>query len=225
MLPGGEIMLGLPASTELNKKQGRNIPKTKFFSNIDLTGAQERLFVDELSSIKWMNKISPATMNLTISNGILELEVFYLKLKGMNVSERLLKIIDSAIVHPIIYVLDNENTSKIMISYKESSDSGKVNVKTYYSTEWVKDLPSLDFNALTTGELYQSLISQISDSRIITPNSEVSLAESVSLDIDRQKALAEIEKLEQKIKRTNQPNKKIELVHQLRELKETWGVD
>ena len=46
MLPGGEIMLGLPASTELNKKQGRNIPKTKFFSNIDLTGAQERLFVD-----------------------------------------------------------------------------------------------------------------------------------------------------------------------------------
>lgn len=218
-------MLGLPASTELNKKQGRNIPKTKFFSNIDLTGTQERLFVDELSSIKWMNKISPTTMNLTVSSGIIELEVFYLKLKGMNVSERLLKIIDSAIIHPIVYVLDNEATLKLMISYKEPTDSGKVTVKAYYSTEWIKELPLLDFSALTTGELYQSLISQISGNRVITPNSEVSLAESVSLDIDRQKALSEIAKLEQKIKRTSQPNKKIELVHQLRELKEKWGVN
>ena len=164
-------------------------------------------------------------MNLPESDGILEIEVFYILLKGADASERLLRMMDSAIVHPILFVLDDGVRKKVSISYKEASESGKVSVKSYYSTDWSKEAPLLDFSALSLGELYHSLISQVSGNRIASRDQGADLSESVDLDIERQAALAEIEGLKRKIKRTSQPNKKMELVHRLKALKNRWDID
>lgn len=218
-------MLGLPKRTELNNGEGKKIPKEKFYSKLSLTSSQERMFIDTISSIRWMNKISPESMNLSTSDDIQEIEVFEIILKSDNIEEKLLKIIDEAIIHPILFVVKSDSKEKLFISFKENNAAGKTIVKKYYSTEWCTiDQNSLDFSSLSLGELYKNLILQISDEHFVTDaNSDLPII--VARDVEYQKALKDIEVLENKLKKTVQPNKKLDLVHSIRELKNKWGVN
>ncbi len=218
-------MQGLPQRTELNNGAGKKISKEKFYSKLDLTGTQERLFIDQISSMRWMNKISSESMNLTVSDDIQEIEIFEIVLKGDDVDEKLLKIIDEAIIHPIVFVIRNDSKERLFIAYKETGESGKTNVIQYYSTEWSESGSSaLDVSAINTGEIYKSLITQISNGRVVSVD-ETELSDLVADDMEFQKALKDIEKLKSRIKKTDQPNKKLELVHELRGLKKKWGVE
>ena len=53
-------MLGLPKSTEFNKR----IPKQKFYENITVTPAMKKAFVEQIRIIYWRNKIAATTLNL-----------------------------------------------------------------------------------------------------------------------------------------------------------------
>lgn len=53
-------MLGLPKSTEFNKR----LPKQKFYENLTITPALKKNFVDDIRMIYWCNKIAASTMNL-----------------------------------------------------------------------------------------------------------------------------------------------------------------
>lgn len=53
-------MLGLPKSTEFNKR----IPKQKFYDNLTVSPTLKRIFVDQIRIIYWANKIAPSTLNL-----------------------------------------------------------------------------------------------------------------------------------------------------------------
>ena len=53
-------MLGLPKSTEFNKR----IPKQKFYENIAVTPAMKKAFVEQIRIIYWCNKIAATTLNL-----------------------------------------------------------------------------------------------------------------------------------------------------------------
>lgn len=51
-------MLGLPKSTEFNKR----IPKQKFYENIAVTPAMKKAFVEQIRIIYWRNKIAATTL-------------------------------------------------------------------------------------------------------------------------------------------------------------------
>ena len=53
-------MLGLPKTTEFNKR----IPKQKFYDNLTVTPALKKVFVDQIKTIYWRNKIAASTTNL-----------------------------------------------------------------------------------------------------------------------------------------------------------------
>lgn len=53
-------MLGLPKSTEFNKR----LPKQKFYENLTITPALKKSFTDDIRMIYWRNKIAASTMNL-----------------------------------------------------------------------------------------------------------------------------------------------------------------
>ncbi len=53
-------MLGLPKSTEFNKR----IPKKKFYEQLEVTPEIKRVFVDQIKNIIWRNKIAPSTVNI-----------------------------------------------------------------------------------------------------------------------------------------------------------------
>lgn len=219
-------MLGLPERTELNNGSGKRIPKEKFYSQVNLTGLQERLFIDQIQSIKWTNKISPESMNLSVSDNIAEIEVFEIIIKGNLIDERVLKIIDGIIAHPIIFVVRNQSQECLYMAFKQTDYFGKVSIKQYYSTKWYPNNEFLlNFSGLSTGELYKNIIVQISEGRLKKQAVDIDLYNLVEEDLEYQKALKEIKKFETNIKKTSQPNKKLNLVRMLRDLKNKWGVE
>lgn len=71
-------MLNLPASTAFNKR----IPKQKFYENMTITPALKNIFVNQVKTIYWRNKIAATTTNLAPGKSVIELEVFELQLTG-----------------------------------------------------------------------------------------------------------------------------------------------
>lgn len=71
-------MLGLPKSTEFNKR----IPKQKFYENIAVTPAMKKAFVEQIKIIYWRNKIATTTLNLAAGEQVTEIEVFEVRLSA-----------------------------------------------------------------------------------------------------------------------------------------------
>ena len=63
-------MLGLPQSTEFNKR----IPKQKFYEHITVSPALKKSFVDQIRMIYWRNKVAATTVNLAPGTIVDEVE-------------------------------------------------------------------------------------------------------------------------------------------------------
>ena len=80
-------MLGLPKSTEFNKR----IPKQKFYENIAVTPAMKKAFVEQIRIIYWRNKIAATTLNLAAGEQVTEIEVFEVRLSAPELDESVLR--------------------------------------------------------------------------------------------------------------------------------------
>lgn len=69
-------MLGLPQSTEFNKR----IPKQKFYENLTVSPAIKKAFAEQIKIIYWRNKIATTTVNLSAGEQVTEIEVFEIRL-------------------------------------------------------------------------------------------------------------------------------------------------
>ena len=76
-------MLGLPKTTEFNKR----IPKQKFYENLTVTPTMKRVFVEQIRTIYWRNKIAATTINLAAGETVTEVEVFEVKLNASPLDE------------------------------------------------------------------------------------------------------------------------------------------
>ena len=79
-------MLGLPKSTEFNKR----IPKQKFYENIAVTPAIKKAFVEQIRIIYWRNKIAATTLNLAVGEQVTEIEVIEIKLASLQINVTML---------------------------------------------------------------------------------------------------------------------------------------
>ena len=102
-------MLGLPETTEFN----RRIPKQKFYENLDVSPALKRIFIDQVKTIYWKNKIATSTMNLKEGSKVTEIEVVEIKLNNAELSEQLLRQIDKEIPYHILFLLSKEGMDRI----------------------------------------------------------------------------------------------------------------
>lgn len=78
-------MLGLPKSTEFNKR----LPKQKFYENLTITPALKKRVIDDIRIIYWRNKIAASTMNLAAGQMVTEIEVFEIRWNTQTVNEAL----------------------------------------------------------------------------------------------------------------------------------------
>ena len=95
-------MLGLPQSTEFNKR----IPKQKFYEHITVSSALKKSFVDQIRMIYWRNKVAATTVNLAPGTIVDEVEVFEIKLNSASLDEAVLRQIDREISYHIIFLLE-----------------------------------------------------------------------------------------------------------------------
>jgi len=147
----------LPASTAVK----RFVPKEKFYTKTTINNKLRQLFTDEIEKITWSNKISPETLN--ISDGeYRELQVFEISLKTGDISNLLLKHIDTFIPYPILFVLKKPGAIKAAVSFKESNmkNENLMRVDSYYDTGWKQSL-QLELKGRSVDEIYKNYLYQI----------------------------------------------------------------
>lgn len=147
----------LPTSTKVN----RFVPKEKFYSKTSINTKIRQLFTDEIERITWVNKLSPETLNISAGE-YKELQVFDVTLKSGEISNSLLKHIDTFIPYPILFILRKPGAMKAAISFKESNAKSEdlMKVDTYYDTGWRQSL-ELELKGRSVDEIYKNYLYQI----------------------------------------------------------------
>lgn len=209
---------------------GRVVPKTRIYA----TGKPGRLVRDKIAQqvarIVWQYKLAPETLNLKASRAVPEIQVFTLALKLGGVTEELpddiLRCIDRAIGFPLVFELTARQEDgaardqvRVAASLKRPSEAeaGKWVIGEYFATDWLPaDTPRTPLPvSLNLARFYEEMLRQL----VPLPARE---DESIEALVERQRQLAtkqrEYRKLETRLQREQQFNRKIELNHQLRDL-------
>lgn len=214
-------MLGLPKSTEFNKR----IPKQKFYENLSVTPALKRVFIEQIKVIYWRNKVAATTMNLAAGDTVTEVEVFEVKLAAPQLDLSVLRQIDKEIPYHIIFLLEYDGKYQAWTAYKETAASGNnaFKVGTYYHTEWLPEaeLP-LKVDGLNTDKVYENFVRQIAGDALKADNNET-LKELVEQDAKRKQLEKKISVLQAKVKKEKQLNKQVQLNAELKKLKKELG--
>ena len=210
-------MLGLPVSTEFNKR----IPKQKFYENLTITPALKKRVIDDIRIIYWRNKIAATTLNLAAGEQVTEIEVFEMRLSAPELDESVLRQIDREIPYHILFLLEYEGKYRAVIGYKEAA-TGKTAFKVdrYYSTDWLDedDLP-VHLDGLSLDAVYENFVRQIAG-EVLADKNGTTLKESVEQQKQREQIEKQIATLEAKIRKEKQPKKKFELVQKLSAMKD-----
>lgn len=212
-------MIGLPKSTELN----RRIPKQKFYENISVSPMLKRVFIDRIKVIYWRNKVTATTMNLAAGETVTELEVFEVKLNGQQLDESVLRQIDKEIPYHILFLLEYDGKYQAWTAYKEAAAFGSnaFKVGTYYHTDWLPEteLP-LKVEGLSVDKVYENFVRQIAGDALRSEEGKTeSLKKSVERDNRRQELEKQIAALQTKVRKEKQLNKQVQLNAELKKLK------
>ncbi len=210
-------MLGLPRSTEFNKR----IPKQKFYENLSVTPAIKAAFTEQIKIIYWRNKLAATTLNLAPSEQVTEIEVFEVRLNAPDLDENVLRLIDREIPYHILFLLEYGGKYQAAVGYKEAAGSGKAAFKVdrYYRTAWLpeEELP-LHLEGLTIDAVYENFVRQIAGDSLSTGES-TTLKESVEQQKQREQIEKQIAALEAKMKKEKQLNRKMELKAEIKRLR------
>ena len=209
-------MLGLPVSTEFNKR----IPKQKFYENIAVTPAMKKAFVEQIRIIYWRNKIATTTLNLAAGEQVMEIEVFEVRLSAPELDESVLRQIDREIPYHILFLLEYEGKYRAVIGYKEAAvRKTAFKVDRYYSTDWMDedDLP-VHLEGLTLDAVYENFVRQIAGD-VLGAGESTSLKDSVEQQKQREQLEKQIVALEAKIRKEKQLNRRMEMNTELKKLR------
>ena len=212
-------MITFPEHTRV----GRIVAKEHFYTNIDT--ATKNLFQNEISRIVWDYKLSPDTINLPAKKWP-EIEIFRVTLKNHELPTKVLKVIDSAIPYPILFLVEKDTAEKAMICYKEQNQKNEntAKVDTYFKTEWNDPrLENIKIDGLDIDTVFSNFLRQVAGERFTSTkkaNPSTSIKDDVKAIKEREKILKQIEALDRKIKAEPSIGKKQELAEQRYKLKQ-----
>ncbi len=210
-------MLVLPKSTEYNKR----IPKQKFYENLSITPAVKRIFVENIRTIYWRNKIAPTTVNLAAGSTVAEIEVIEIRLNTPEFDEAVLRQIDKEIPYHILFLLEQNKQYQAWIGYKEATTGANAfKVSGYYHTDWMPmaDLP-LALEGLTLDAVYENFVRQLAGDALEAGAEDETLQESVQRSERKAQLEKQIVALQAKIRKEKQLNKQMQMNTDLKHLK------
>ena len=200
-------------------KVGRVLPKSKIYQHGRVSTALRERFVRQVEQITWQYKLAPETINLPARAGIEEIEVFDLALKTETVDEDVLRAIDRAIPLPIVFQLQHGQRTRMAAAYKRPSaaETGKWVIDGYFASAWqpaAAERRALPI-ALDLHNLYDQLL------RSLLPQA-ARPGESLPEQVERLTRLRilqnEYSKLEARLHREKQFNRKVALNAELRKI-------
>ncbi len=192
----------LPATTVVN----RVIPKNSF--DKFTTAKQKKSFADLIDKIRWANKLSRETINLS-GREFSEIQIFEITLKKKDSIADLLNIIDRSIPYPIIFIIVYEHKITLSASFKHPhpTNENSAVIDWTFSSDWRKEIGyqlnlqrSLDF-------IWIDFCKQISG-RV---SEKLTLTELIAKERKTKELQTTIASLQAAIKTSRQFNKKVEL--------------
>ncbi|MGZ8159983.1 MAG: DUF4391 domain-containing protein [Methylobacter sp.] len=199
---------------------GRVLPKSKLYEHASPSPALKALFVEQVEQIVWQYKLAPETINLPAKPAVPEIQIFDITLKTPELDHDVLRCIDKAIPYPIIFQLYHDKRIQPIATYKRpnEADSSKWVIDGYFAGEW----QSLDTSrqplpvALDMQGLYEQLLRKL---LFLPPRDQETLKHQLERLNQWHSKQNEYQKLQARLNKEKQFNRKIEINTQLRQLK------
>lgn len=201
-------------------KFGRILPKNKIYEHASPSPALKALFVEQVEQIVWQYKLAPETINLPAKPAVPEIQIFDITLKTPELDHDVLRCIDKAIPFPIIFQLYHGNRIQPIATYKRpnEADSSKWVIDGYFAGEWQSlDMPRQPLPvALDMQGLYEQLLRKLLS---LPPRDQETLKHQVERLNQWRSKQNEYQKLQARLNKEKQFNRKIEINAKLRCLK------
>ena len=196
---------------------GRVVPKSKIYEHADAKTALKDRFVAEVDQINWAYKLAPETLKLDAAKHVTEIQVFVIRLRDGRISEDVLRSIDRAIPFPLIFELTHTDKRRTGAAFKRRSEADKSKwvISDYFWSDWVAE--SAERVALPVSLNLAALYD-----KLITALMPVSAKENedVQARVDRVAAVRakehEVAKIQAKLAKEKQFNRKVEINKALR---------
>lgn len=163
---------------------GRIIAKENFYNKTNY--ATKLLFQNEIARIIWEYKLAPETINLAAKTWP-EIEVFRIELKNHEIPLNVLKVIDSNIPYPILFIITKNNIEKAIIGYKEQTvkNENSAKVDTYFEADWNDPrLSEIKIKGLDVDTVYSNFIRQVAGDRLAGNNFDISNTVGTSNNVE-----------------------------------------
>lgn len=200
----------------------RVVPKTMFYKFMEVNPRMKTRFVNDVVSITWLYKLSAATMNVTDSAEMKEIEVFVAQLKQPDCPPDLFSFIDQNMPHHIVFILLHGDNAMLLINYKQwvaspngspphqgGGREGVFRITQSFTSPWVS-IPelSLSVDGQSLPRIYDNFVAQVSG---IGEHKAGNLAEIVELKKKIAAAEAELKTLQAKVRKEPQFNVQMEM--------------
>ena len=176
-------------------KVGRIVAKENFYDKTDT--ATKNLFQSEIARITWEYKLAPETINIPAKKWS-EIQVFRIDLKNSEVPIKALKVIDSAIPYPILFLIGKGSVEKAVICYKEQNqkDENSAKVDAYFETEWNDErLKNIKIDGLNIDTVFSNFVRQIAGDKLSTTKTDSTEApKNIKDDVEAMKEREKIQK-------------------------------
>ena len=203
---------------------GRVLPKNKIYEHSGANTRLKDLFVEQVEQIVWRYKLAPETINLPAKPGVPEIQVFAIQLKTSELHRDVLRCIDGAVQFPIIFELTQsqgaEARTQVVAAYKRPSEVGATNwvCSDYFESGW---MPATSERAplplaLDLGGLYELLLHRLVP---IAPRTQEPLRDFVARTEAVMAKAKDVAKVEARLAKEKQFNRKVEINATLRQLK------
>lgn len=205
----------------------RTVSKTQIYEWRRPKAALRRSFVAQVAQISWRYKLAPETVNLPEVEGAREIQIFEVRLKKDSLGAQVLGCIDDAVPFPVVFELQRWEgdcaQTKVIAAYKRKQkfDDEKMSRSDYFETDWIpagaprSPMP----RAEDMGDLYFALLRRIAG---LSARSQETLPQFVERAVLARRLRRKIQRVESKMRKETQFNRKVEINRDLRRLIEQW---
>lgn len=201
----------------------RTLPKSKIYANAKPARSLRQRFVDSVEEIVWKYKLASTTLRLPASQGIEEIQVFSIALRTAELKEDVLRALDRAIPSLIFFELTHQRRVRFAAAFKRMSESAhdKQFVAAYYLTPWQdagaprEPLPiAINMAALYEQMLYRHMLAS---GLTLQPRPGETLEDTAERGSRIRAQMVACRRLESKLRREDQFNRKVEINAELRQ--------
>ena len=210
-------LLKYPQSTIVD----RIVHKTKFYEFMEVNPRMKAHFVNDVTSITWLYKLSTSSLHVADSDDMKEIEVFVASLKQPDCPTDLFTFIDTNMPHHIVFILLYEDSAMLLVNYKEWTDGShsKFRITQTFATPWMPvGALHLEVQGQSLPRIYDNFVAQVSG---IGEHQAGTLSEIVKLRQTIAKAETDLQKLQKKMRKEPQLDVQMRMNQQIKAKRKT----